>query len=40
VNEINRAGIVNAELMDALPKGGYILRLVYKQQEKVLKILN
>ena len=40
VNEINHAGIVNAELLDALPKGGYILRLVYKQQEKVLKILN
>jgi len=40
IKEINQAGEVNEELMKSLPQGAYILRLVYKQQEKILKIVN
>jgi len=40
VKEINQAGKITPELMHALPQGAYILRIVYNQQEKILKIIN
>ncbi|MHA8081590.1 metallophosphoesterase [Aquirufa regiilacus] len=39
IKEFNQAGQVNAELLSALQPGGYIFRVVYQQQEKVLKII-
>jgi hypothetical protein len=40
IKEINQAGEINKELLKSLPQGAYILRLVYNQQEKILKIIN
>jgi hypothetical protein len=40
IKEINQSGKVNAELMSILPQGAYIFRVIYQQQEKVLKIIN
>jgi hypothetical protein len=40
IQEINQPGKVNAELMHNIPQGSYILRIVYNQQEKVLKLIN
>lgn len=40
IKEINQGGILNQELMSALPQGAYVLRIIYKQQENVLKIIN
>jgi acid phosphatase type 7 len=40
IKEINQSGMVNAELMSILPQGAYIFRVIYQQQEKVLKIIN
>lgn len=40
IQEINHPGKVNAELMHNIPQGSYILRIVYNQQEKVLKLIN
>lgn len=39
IKELNQAGQINAELLEALQPGGYILRVLYQQQEKVLKII-
>jgi hypothetical protein len=39
LKEYTQAGQVNAELLNALQPGGYILRVVYQQQEKMLKII-
>jgi hypothetical protein len=39
IKEFNQAGHVNAELLSVLQPGGYIFRVVYQQQEKVLKII-
>jgi len=40
IQEINQPGKVNAELIHNIPQGSYILRIVYNQQEKVLKLIN
>lgn len=40
IKEINQAGKVNAELLNSLPQGAYIFRVIFQQQEKVLKIIN
>ena len=40
IKEINQSGKVNAELMSILPQGAYIFRVIYQQQERVLKIIN
>lgn len=40
IQEISHPGKVNTELMHNIPQGSYILRIVYNQQEKVLKLVN
>ncbi|MEY4954967.1 MAG: hypothetical protein RI981_1052 [Bacteroidota bacterium] len=40
IKEINHSGKINAELMSNLPQGAFIFRILFQQQERVLKIIN
>lgn len=40
IQEINQPGFVNQALLKSIPQGTYILRMIWNQQEKVLKIVN